>query len=63
MIKVEEEYCPKNHPCPVVNVCPYDAISQESPFTAPKVDEELCTDCGTCTIYCPAFRQKQETSY
>ncbi len=63
MIEIVEAYCPQNHPCPVINVCPYGAISQESSYSAPKIDEELCTECGTCTDYCPAFRIKQEISY
>ena len=55
MVDVISQYCPQNHPCPVVNVCPTGAIAQESPFTAPKIDDELCTECGLCTNYCPAF--------
>jgi Fe-S-cluster-containing hydrogenase component 2 len=55
MIQIREEYCPANHPCPVVNVCPVNAIIQETPFSAPKVDEDLCTDCGECTMACPVF--------
>ena len=56
MIQVREEFCPQNHPCPVVNVCPVGAISQATPYSPPMVDEELCTDCGACTNACSVFQ-------
>lgn len=55
MIQVVESMCPQNHPCPVVNVCPLGAITQQG-FRAPEVDNEVCTECGLCTRYCMAFR-------
>ena len=55
MIKVKEEFCPKNHRCPTVNICPVGAISQKSPFSAPSVDDEKCTNCGICTTSCSVF--------
>ena len=55
MIQIREDYCPKNHHCPVISVCPFEAISQETPFSPPQVDEELCTNCGQCTYACPVF--------
>ena len=58
MIQIREEFCPQNHPCPVINLCPFGAISQKSPFDAPVIDDELCTDCGQCTSACRVFRQK-----
>ena len=62
MIDVHPEYCPQNHPCPVVDVCPYGAIKQENIFSAPEVDEELCTECGECTSYCPVFRVQRKNA-
>jgi len=58
MIQVNEEHCPKNHNCPVTSACPMGAIVQESPYSAPKIDKEKCTDCGLCTNYCPVFSYK-----
>ncbi len=55
MINVNEQYCPQNHPCPVVSACPFEAITQKDIFSAPEVDEELCTECGECTSLCPVF--------
>ena len=58
MIQIREDYCPKNHHCPVISVCPFEAISQETPFSPPQVDEELCTNCGQCTYACPVFQSR-----
>jgi len=55
MISVREEYCPKNHRCPTVSYCPAGAINQKSPYSAPTVDQELCTDCGRCLQACSVF--------
>ena len=60
MINVLSDYCPQNHPCPVVNVCPYNAIAQKDIFSPPEVDEELCTECGECTNYCHVFRLERK---
>jgi len=63
MVDILTDYCPQNHPCPVVNVCPMGAISQKDIYSAPEVDEELCTECGDCTNYCNVFRiNKQEVA-
>ncbi|WP_081782456.1 4Fe-4S binding protein [Prolixibacter bellariivorans] len=51
-ILVNEHYCPKNHPCPVVRVCPTGAISQKTPFHAPEIDQEKCVSCGKCMYFC-----------
>ena len=55
MIIVKEEYCPKNHKCPTASYCPVGAIKQKSAFSAPTVDQELCTDCGRCLQTCNVF--------
>jgi len=44
MIRVNEHYCPQNHPCPVVRACPVGAVTQENFCSAPKIDEEECTE-------------------
>jgi len=55
MITVDERFCPKNHPCPTVRVCPVGAIVQDDSSSAPRIDRELCTDCGLCTHTCRVF--------
>ena len=49
MIAVNEHACPQNHPCPAVRSCPVGAIIQDDIFSAPRIDHELCTECGACT--------------
>ena len=51
-IHVQAAYCPQNHPCPSVRVCPFGALSQNG-YAAPVVDEEKCTGCGKCVRFCP----------
>ena len=50
-IQVNEKRCPQNHPCPIVRVCPTNAVIQVG-FNAPSVDEAKCIDCGKCIRYC-----------
>ena len=54
VIKINPDFCPANHPCPVVRVCPVGAIYQEG-YGVPKVDSEKCIDCGKCTRVCATF--------
>jgi ferredoxin len=61
MIDVNQQYCPQNHPCPTLRVCPADALSQEG-FSAPKVDEEKCLDCGACIESCRVFSQGESAN-
>ena len=44
--------CPQNHRCPMLRVCPVDAITQDG-NGLPVIDEEKCIECGTCISYCP----------
>lgn len=46
-------YCPQNHKCPLIRVCPVNAIKQ-SGNGLPIIDKEKCTECGKCTKYCGA---------
>ncbi len=55
MIEVNVHACPQNHPCPAVHSCPVGAIVQDSIYEAPRIDHELCTDCGACTMACRVF--------
>ena len=48
---VDKNKCPQNHRCPLLNICPVGAISQEG-FGLPKIDAEKCIECGKCTKYC-----------
>lgn len=55
MIAVNEHACPQNHPCPAVQYCPEGAIIQDDIHTAPRIDHELCTECGACARVCRVF--------
>ncbi|MHB1416143.1 MAG: 4Fe-4S binding protein [Chloroflexota bacterium] len=56
MITVNKKYCPQNHPCPTVRVCPTGALQQVS-YLAPTVDHEKCIECGRCTASCRVFQE------
>ena len=49
---VVKERCPQNHRCPMLNLCPVEAIIQEG-FDAPVILKEKCIECGICTDSCP----------
>jgi ferredoxin len=55
MIAVNVQACPQNHPCPAVYKCPEGAIIQDDVSSAPRIDDELCTECGVCTQACRVF--------
>jgi len=55
MIAISEHACPQNRPCPAVGSCPVGAIIQDDIFSAPRIDHELCTECGACTEVCRVF--------
>ncbi len=52
MIKIIEKRCPKNHLCPIVKMCPKDAIRQEG-YEAPTIDQSKCIKCNICIKNCP----------
>lgn len=56
MVTVNEKGCPKNHRCPVMNICPTGAIVQRSPYEAPTIIEDKCIDCGKCARSCGVFK-------
>lgn len=55
MIITNPYACPQNHACPAVPRCPEGAIVQDDIFSAPRVDRELCTECGACSHICRVF--------
>ena len=52
-IHLKADLCVKNHMCPIINICPVNAISQESKISAPIIDKDKCINCGKCVKYCP----------
>lgn len=53
-IKIDENRCPADHPCPSIRVCPTKAISQEKKFFGlPKIDQDKCIGCKKCVDFCP----------
>lgn len=44
--------CPQNHPCPMVRLCPVEAITQQG-VSAPTIDTAKCIVCGKCVRGCP----------
>ena len=55
MITANPDHCPKNHACPAARRCPEGAIVQDDIYSAPYIDQELCTGCGACTKICRVF--------
>ena len=50
-LTISPRFCPQNHKCPIIRVCPVGAITQEG-NGLPKIDEEKCIECGKCVRYC-----------
>lgn len=57
MIRVDKEICPHNHVCPLMKLCPVDAITQDAEGY-PVIDYDLCIECGTCVENCPKQAMK-----
>jgi ferredoxin len=55
MIITNPQFCPQNHACPAVRTCPEGAIVQDDIYSAPRVDQDLCTECGACSQTCRVF--------
>ncbi len=52
ILELIKDNCPRNHPCPAVNVCPVGALSQTD-FDAPAINHNICIKCGKCSDFCP----------
>lgn len=57
MIRVDKEICPHNHVCPLMKLCPVDAITQDADGY-PVIDYDLCIECETCVENCPKQAMK-----
>ena len=44
-------YCPANHACPAIEVCPTNAIQQLG-YGLPTIDQNACTECCACVSFC-----------
>lgn len=49
---IDPGVCPQNHVCPLVRLCPVNAIRQNQDGL-PVIDEERCIQCGKCLRSCP----------
>ncbi len=52
-VNINNSLCPSNHYCPVVNICPAQAILQDHPFQTPIINKTKCTLCQKCVKACP----------
>jgi len=52
MITINPENCPQDHRCPLIRICPKDAISQDG-NSLPKIDSYKCVGCMLCISKCP----------
>ncbi len=60
MIAGNVHACPQNHPCSAVQYCPEGAIIREDIYSAPRIDESLCIECGARTLVCRVFSLVQD---
>jgi len=59
MIVIDPRICPQDHECPLVRICPTEAISQEK-VELPKVDQKKCIECMACVKKCPLKAVRRE---
>ena len=52
-MKIDENKCPANHRCPLVTICPVDAIVQKDFNSLPIIDNDKCIECEDCVTSCP----------
>lgn len=60
LILINEAYCPKSHKCPVLRICPTEAITQKDIFSPPEIDQSKCTNCGECASECNVFQLERK---
>lgn len=51
-LKFDEQKCPQNHHCPLIEGCPVGAISQVDDHSLPSYDPQTCIKCGSCVDMC-----------
>lgn len=51
-LHVDAAICPQNHRCPLIKICPVQAISQDG-YGLPLIDENKCIECARCLRSCP----------
>lgn len=54
---IDDRLCPQNHSCPMIELCPVEAITQEG-FNLPTVDDDKCIECGKCVANCGKLAMK-----
>lgn len=50
-LMIDAARCPQNHRCPLLNVCPLGAISQQG-CGLPEINAVKCIGCGKCVKFC-----------
>jgi len=60
-LQVSSIACTQNHKCPLIRVCPVNAITQNG-MGLPAIDEFKCIECGKCVRYCPMQAVHQKPS-
>lgn len=50
-LTIDAARCPQNHRCPLLTVCPVEAITQQG-FGLPVIDAVKCIECGKCVKFC-----------
>lgn len=50
-LTIDAARCPQNHRCPLLTVCPVEAITQQG-YGLPVIDAEKCVECGKCVKSC-----------
>lgn len=49
---IDPNICPQDHVCPLIALCPVNAISQNE-NGLPVIDDVKCIKCGKCARTCP----------
>lgn len=50
-LTIDATRCPQNHRCPLLTVCPVQAITQQG-HGLPVIDAQKCIECGKCMKFC-----------